>query len=159
MSNDDAVFKEIMKLCGIVIHRHFSGYSEEIKEDLISEGVVKAYQLINSGYYDKEKGSLTTFLYTGIRNAMGNFLYHYNKNVYHDYTVIEETEAVCDNKDLIVYRDFLERFLRENRFFSIDNSVIDIFEKYGYDFSCIVDVYPNLRSFVTLFLWEIKEYG
>lgn len=59
-------------LCKKVYFRFFRNHSS-YKEDLLSEGLVKALSLIQSGRYNPQEGSLLTFLFTGIRNSMTNY--------------------------------------------------------------------------------------
>lgn len=78
LENPEVLGEKLMVLTEIVISRHFyaSGY---LFEDLCSIGVVKALSMIRDGHFDRSKGNFVSFLYTGIRNEVHNFLYHENK--------------------------------------------------------------------------------
>jgi len=76
----EEVCKEIMKLAEIVVNKHFSGYSYD-KEELRSVAILKGIELLKAGTYRSEKASLKNYLYTGMRNEVGNFLYRDKKSI------------------------------------------------------------------------------
>lgn len=78
LGNPDALAQKIMTLAEIVVRKHFYA-SENEKEDLRSIGILKAYTMLSEGNFDNSKGNLATYLYTGMRNDMHNYLYHQNK--------------------------------------------------------------------------------
>ncbi len=83
LENRDILVKKIEDLCKIVFSRHFYVNVNE-KEDLLSVGMLKALDLLNSGYMDLSKGSMLNFLYTGIRNEMKNYLYRTTREVFYE---------------------------------------------------------------------------
>ena len=69
----------ITNIVTVVFRIHFYYVSnEDLEQDLKQEGYLKAYELLAKGNYDPTK-SLRTFIYTGVRNAMTNYMYHQNK--------------------------------------------------------------------------------
>jgi len=60
---------EIIRL---VISRHFSSY-RYLHDDMFSVGYEKIISLLRSGHVDPSR-NLVNFLYTGIRNSVGNWL-------------------------------------------------------------------------------------
>lgn len=53
-------------------------YDEDTLNDLKQEGYLMAYELLAKGEYDPSR-SLRNYLFTGVRNAMTNFMYKKNK--------------------------------------------------------------------------------
>lgn len=78
LNNPDVLGEKLITLSEIVIRKHFYASLQD-KEDLVSVGVLKALTMISEGNWDKSKGNFCSFIYTGIRNEIHNFLYHENK--------------------------------------------------------------------------------
>lgn len=78
LQNPDELGEKLMQLAEIIIRKHFYA-SYKDKDDLVSEGVLKALTLIDEGKWDRSKGSFVSFIYTGMRNSIHNYLYHQNK--------------------------------------------------------------------------------
>ena len=78
LGNPDVLAGKLITLAEIVVRKHFYSSINE-KEDLVSIGVLKALNMINDGKFSKKKGNFATFIYTGMRNDMHNYLYHQNK--------------------------------------------------------------------------------
>lgn len=78
LENPDVLANKLITLAEIVVRKHFYSSSHE-KEDLVSIGVLKALSMINDGNFSTKKGNFATFIYTGMRNDMHNYLYHQNK--------------------------------------------------------------------------------
>lgn len=49
-------------------------YSQQILEDLKSEGTVEFFRLLNENKYDESKGELSTYLYPHIKGVMRRYL-------------------------------------------------------------------------------------
>lgn len=85
---------DIKTLCEIVLNKHFSyvrrsGFSDEA-DDLMSEGYLKCIKLLRSGRFDVTK-SLKNYLYTGVRNEMGNYLNRFKKETPVDDEILIKT--------------------------------------------------------------------
>lgn len=78
LENEDILAKKLITLSEIVVRKHFYASAND-KEDLVSIGVLKALKMIRSNNFENSKGNFATFLYTGMRNDMHNYLYHKNK--------------------------------------------------------------------------------
>lgn len=75
----------------VVVNSYFYWVEDyQLKEDLMQEGYLKAYELLKTGNYDPNQ-SLRNYLYTGVRNAMTNYNYHAKKEKHSSYDVF------CDN--------------------------------------------------------------
>ncbi len=83
LGNDELMYEKLVGLCSMIISRHFYANHSE-REDLISTGVLKALTMLDTGYWDPSKGKLMSFLYTGIRNEMHNYLYRISREVLFD---------------------------------------------------------------------------
>ena len=93
LHNQDILAKKLITLAEIVVRKHFYVSVNE-KEDLVSVGVLKALSMINSGTFSESKGNFATFIYTGMRNDMHNYLYHQNK-----FNTIDIEEMVDEGRD------------------------------------------------------------
>lgn len=71
---------KLINMAEIVIRRHFFYTPLSIKEDLVSVAVLKALEEINGGSFDSSKGAFYSYVYTGMRNAIHNYLYHETKH-------------------------------------------------------------------------------
>lgn len=78
-SNNNSVEAMIDNIVTVVFRIHFYYITDkDLEQDLKQEGYLKAYELLSQGNYDPTK-NLRTFIYTGVRNAMSNYMYHANK--------------------------------------------------------------------------------
>lgn len=74
----------IENLCEVVLNTHYSYIRDpDLREDLKQEGYIKALELIKRGNYAPNH-NLRTYLYTGIRNEMRNFLYRDNRDSWYE---------------------------------------------------------------------------
>lgn len=86
---------DILKLAEIVVNIHFSGYNYD-KDELESIAVCKALELLNSGSFDSSRASLKNYLYSGMRNEVGNFLFKRRKLVFwEDVDSFREEDVSC----------------------------------------------------------------
>ena len=78
-SNSASVEAMIKNVVTVVFRIHFYYVTNyDLEQDLKQEGYLKAYELLAQGNYDPNK-NLRTFIYTGVRNAMTNYMYHHKK--------------------------------------------------------------------------------
>lgn len=107
---DEANLKYIMNLVEVVRNKHFDLYPQ-YKEEFLSVGLEKVLKVLNMDIFDPSKGSLKNFLYTGIRNEMGNFLYHRKKDVVTDTLPVEVVRATdvesITMHDLVLFKKTL----------------------------------------------------
>lgn len=75
LDNPNELAKKLTTLVEIVIRKHFYASIKD-KEDLVSVGLVKAYEMIADDNFDKSKGNFASFIYSGCRNSLHNYLYH-----------------------------------------------------------------------------------
>ena len=76
-SNSASVEAMIKNVVTVVFRIHFYYVTNyDLEQDLKQEGYLKAYELLAQGNYDPNK-NLRTFIYTGVRNAMTNYMYHH----------------------------------------------------------------------------------
>ena len=106
-------------LVNVVVNKHFSHYNE--LEDLVSVGLLKCIELLEVNAFDPvkypAKSALKNFLYTGIRNEVGNYIYH-NKN--------NKKEVVTDIVPINAF-DMMDRSL------SINNLLDKFIKKHNLD--------------------------
>ena len=78
-ANNNSVEAMITNIVNVVFRIHFYYINNyDLEQDLKQEGYLKAYELLAEGNYDPNK-NLRTFIYTGVRNAMTNYIYHNKK--------------------------------------------------------------------------------
>ena len=73
----------------VVVNSYFYWADATLREDLMQEGYLKAYELLRAGNYDPNQ-SLRNYLFTGIRNAMTNLSYHNNKEKHSSYDLYND---------------------------------------------------------------------
>lgn len=102
-------FKQLYKLAEIVLNKHYSYITDpSTKEDLISEAVLKGYELVLQGNFDAKRSSLKNYIYTGMRNEMSNYLYKNKKEVVLDEILGASTRNPGhDDYDVIYYKDIV----------------------------------------------------
>lgn len=87
----------INNLVEVVVNKHFALYNEQ--EELISVGFLKCLELLEGHEFDPlkypHKSALKNFLYTGIRNEVGNYLYH-NRNSKKEFLTDETPPYLSD---------------------------------------------------------------
>lgn len=149
----------------VVYYKYFNYIkSQDLKEDLMQEGYMKAYELLNNGNYDPNM-PLRNFLYTGVRNAMTNYLYHTNKENHVDLEELDKYENIVGVYD--VSEPDIE--------IDIIDSVVDRFKQYGDIKSNVINYlnYLNItnipvivdtripeqfnKAIITLVLWQLCE--
>lgn len=82
--NSNSVESMISNIVTVVFRIHFYYVKDkDLEEDLKQEGFLKAYELLATGNYDPTR-NLRTFIYTGVRNAMTNYMYHIRKESHTD---------------------------------------------------------------------------
>ena len=87
--NSNSVQSMIQNIVTVVFRIHFYYITDkDLEQDLKQEGFLKAYELLAGGNYDPNK-NLRTFIYTGVRNAMTNYIYHSKKEIHEDLDMIE----------------------------------------------------------------------
>ena len=85
---NNSVESMINNIVTVVFRIHFYYISDyDLEMDLKQEGYLKAYSLLAEGNYDPSK-NLRTFIYTGVRNAMTNYMYHVRKENHDDLELV-----------------------------------------------------------------------
>ncbi len=72
-------------------------YDKDTLDDLKQEGYLMAYELLAKGEYDPSK-NLRNYLFTGVRNAMTNYMYKKNKT---------KNDIPHDMLDSAQYQDYI----------------------------------------------------
>ena len=136
LKDDTILCEKLVNLSSIVYTRHFYANGNE-KQDLISVGVLKALSLVRGGKWDPEKGKLITYLYTGIRNEMHNYIYRISR------------EVLMDN-EFIDMQGSLEIEAEDTSFLEIRYEVVqevcESFKRFG-DISPVVALSLNGKGF------------
>lgn len=122
---DKKNIKALSTLVRTIIKRHFLEYPERYYEDFYSIGLTKACQLILQGSYDpthprkyKDKNgkervsypSLQGYLYTGIRNDIGNYINRQkSEGSEEDLQNLTYSEEKEDLRGLFISSEFVSR--------------------------------------------------
>lgn len=134
MNENITVYQMVENIVQVVFYTYY-GYVKEqtLKEDMMQQGFMKAYELLNNGNYDPTM-SLRNFIFTGVRNEMHNMLYHLNKIPTVDLEQLDKYENVVgyyDTGDLTFemkkIKEITDIFSRNGNYFpSIYNYVISL---------------------------------
>lgn len=88
LEDPEVLGEKLFTLAEIVVARHYYASSARFFDDMRSVAVLKALSMIKDDHFDKKKGNFASFIYTGMRNEVHNFLYHENKRDYVDLDVL-----------------------------------------------------------------------
>lgn len=184
LENQDVLAEKLITLAEIVVRKHFYASLQD-KEDLVSIGVLKALTMISSGNWDKSKGNFMTYIYTGMRNDMHNYLYHENKFDTTDLDVLSdrgkedeyfESDEVFMSYSLIhsvclnfipSFGDNIERLvlLELEEMGYVIKGRVEPDSAYSYCCDLVVDEYGEdaqkdiVSRIIGIILWKKKEYG
>lgn len=159
---DESLFlQHCEKLAEIVCNKHYNYVKQHDRDDLYSVAIMKAFDLLSKGDYLISSGSLKSYLYTGMRNEMGNFLYHNKKE-----SPIE-SEIIDVNPDLRVHvleisEKEIRRIIKE---FPVNvcldiNRVRFYLSQLGVGRARIrtdLNLTYDERKFIVYFFWRIKN--
>lgn len=161
-----SLYDIVENIVSVVFYKHF-GYilDNQLKQDLFQEGYLKAYDLLNSGNYDPSM-PLRNYLYTGVRNAMTNYLYHCKKELHSNLDELDKYENVVGIYDVDDYDIDIEHI----------KMLCDEFKRYGDYYMLVVSYLSSLgliklgdknieidsnnqflNSLITITIWEIYE--
>lgn len=100
MVKEGSIGDMIDNIVEVVLNTHYNYITEEeTRLDLMQEGYLKAYELLKMGTYDPRR-NLRNYLYTGVRNAMQNYLYHDRKEDHQDLETAEIFIEAEDRREL-----------------------------------------------------------
>ena len=106
MDSEERYIKRLTRLAEIVANTHFIRIKGLERDDLIQVAVLKGYDLTIKGGFDKKKGSLRNYVYTGMRNEMTNFLYHMKKDIVVE-EILGEVGTHIEQSVSIMYSDLV----------------------------------------------------
>ena len=134
MVKEGSIGDMIDNIVEVVLNTHYNYITDEdTRLDLMQEGYLKAYELLKTGTYDPRR-NLRNYLYTGVRNAMQNYLYHDRKEDHQD---LEDVEMFIEGESVTEVRVNMK-------------TVAKICEKY--------DSYGDYRPVALKYLKEINLY-
>lgn len=147
MNNSSSVESMIHNIVTVVFRIHFYYIKDQdLEMDLKQEGYLKAYELLATGNYDPSK-NLRTFIYTGVRNAMTNYMYHHNKESHVDLETI--TSQMWQRYENVTMDGYWE-----GKIFYNNESIKN---KYEIDLSIIYDICDKYKMFGDYFNIVINE--
>jgi len=150
-SINKSVTAMIDNIVTVVLRIHFYYItSDDLKEDLRQEGYLKAYELLATGNYDPNK-NLRTFIYTGVRNAMTNYMYHQRKETHLD--LEEVSDSPWQASERIYYDDYWKgKVYTVNDDIKVDDYTLDI----G-DILKVCEKYTDFGDYTNIILNELKD--
>lgn len=159
--NRDLFVRHVVKLSEIVINKHFNYITGSERQDLFSEAMIKALTLADQESFDKSKGSYKSYMYTGIRNEMHNYLYHAKKDSpVEDEVLLSRPCERSFNID-IRQRDIDTIFKEYPVDYLLNEDKIKAYLSHmGIGARCL-DKKPDLnyseKKFIVYFFWKLKE--
>jgi hypothetical protein len=136
----------------VVFRIHF-GYinNKDLEQDLKQEGYLKAYELLSLGNYDPTK-NLRTFIYTGVRNAMTNYMYHHKKESHTDLDFIYSSS--WKDRDSITLDDYWN-----NKLFYTNENEANLKIITLDDIKTICNKYTMFGDYIDTALFRCNELG
>ena len=138
-------------------------YDKDTIDDLKQEGYLIIYELLEKGLYDPSK-NLRNYLFTGVRNAMTNYLYHVKKESHADLSDLDKYENVVGVYDIEEYDIDVE----------LIKSITDRYSSYGNLYIPVMEYLNNIgitkvvvqhieqqispmiqEAVITLVIWEL----
>lgn len=145
----EAMIKNIVT---VVFRIHFYYVNDyDLEQDLKQEGYLKAYELLADGNYDPTR-NLRTFIYTGVRNAMTNYMYH-NKKEAHD-TLENITSPTWQRYEQIT----MDGYWNGKIFYTDEDNI----QNYDLDPAAVYEVcskYTMFGDYIGVALRELKKLG
>lgn len=150
--NINSVEAMIKNIVTVVFRIHFYYVTNiDLEQDLKQEGYLKAYELLANGNYDPNK-NLRTFIYTGVRNAMTNYMYHDRKENHSDIEDMTGPEKYNPNLTL-------DDYWKGKMFYTDEDNM-------GYDYDIDLDIvyevcnkYLMFGDYTDLILNELSKVG
>ena len=151
-SNNNSVESMIQNIVSVVFRIHFYYINDlDLEQDLKQEGYLKAYELLADGNYDPNK-NLRTFIYTGVRNAMTNYVYHNKKESHTDLDTI--TSQSWQSYELVTSDGFWKNKVYVETEDTIQDYNIDVSLVY-----LICQKYIMFGDYFNSILHELKNIG
>lgn len=151
-ANSNSVEAMISNIVTVVLRIHFYYVTNyDLIEDLKQEGYLKAYELLAEGNYDPNR-NLRTFIYTGVRNAMTNYMYH-NKKEAHD------TLDLISSPTWQNYEGVAQNSYWKNKIYCEND---DYVHSYDIDLSIVYEIcnkYSMFGDYLDITLKELKNMG
>lgn len=176
MSIDNNLYSSSMldmidNIVEVVVNSYFYWINDnQTREDLMQEGYLKAYELLKNGIYDPNQ-NLRNFLYTGVRNAMTNYNYHYSKENHSSYELYNDNieEGSFDPNYIMSSSSFIDYTIDTDIILSscikfkrpeYIGNVINYFNSLGLNIENKYDICPNidniiLKAIIVETLWSV----
>lgn len=149
---DNSVDSLIRNITEVVLRTHFYYVMDyDLQRDLMQEGYLKAYELLSSGNYDPYR-NLRTFIYSGVRNAMTNYMYHNNKESYVDLDTIEDSSWQQFKKITT------DSFFKDKVYYYDDNNLDSYTITYD-DIKSVCDKYLDFKDYTDYIINYLTELG
>lgn len=144
---DNSIEALIFNITEVVLRTHFYYVTDrDLQQDLMQEGYLKAYELLSSGNYDPYR-NLRTFIYTGVRNAMTNYMYHNNKEKHEDFDIIDDSAWQQ-------YKHVVSDSYYENKVYCYNNAESDIYTLRLEDIQLVCNKYKMFGNYIS----NVEEY-
>ena len=162
---DEDIFdlKELVKL---VIYKHFDKYIDNstIYDDLFSIGMETCLKALGSGKFVKGKGKLFSYLYTGVRNYIGNYLSKNSRLIFVDDELLDcmnhtgytgYTDLVVTDADIINY---VGKLIKDNDTLIKIKSYLKFIGFFvDYEDTIVAERQDSVDKEVALILWTILQ--
>lgn len=166
---DEDVIEILYDFVNMVIYRHFSYVSAELKRDLTSEGICKVIQMLKAELFDPKISTLVNFLYTGVRNELTNFMHRMKREILVDDPVMfcSEKSMGSSSAKVVISFEKLKELLGKfaERVGGCIFQVIDALKEIGIQITGICDIVKTDKCFnervvdqlKCLVIWKMQE--
>ncbi len=141
-TNPTRFYNNLRKLALIVLHNHYNFVRDyDTQEDLVSAAIMKAIDLCINGVFDPTRGNLRTYLYSGMRNEMQNYVYKKSKLVSVDEVYYDQETGHYDNYAASINEDMVYRICDKfDRKGNYHNILIRALKQYGMEGDLVDDL-------------------
>lgn len=154
----------INNIVEVVLNSYFYWADASLKEDLMQEGYLKAYELLESGEYDPNQ-NLRNYLFTSIRNTMTNYVYHHNKEKHSSYDAFYDN-VECDVPQINMDANYsigIEQVLKSCSKYKSDymiGNIIQYMNTLGFDIpnNYTIESEPNtlfMKAIIVDIIWNL----
>lgn len=145
-----------------VIIRHFSYLDFNDREEASAIALAKVSDLLKKDDFDRSRGSLKNYLYTGIRNSIGNHFSKYNREIPVEDDIMEFHNPSYDGDPEVYLKDHQINHifnLFRGRLDHLRNQTLTQLESMGFSCPYHINETPSKKAIkmAIFIIWRYKE--